>query len=80
MDHCRPAGDASKSRRSEGSAMFTIVLSSPTMSRLIEQIPSTANLRFLLSSTSTIGRITSGADVGSAPLAAPGANCLAYSN
>src|SRR3954468_1090733 len=38
MAHCRPDSGACRSRPMAGTAMFTIVLSSPTMSRLMQQM------------------------------------------
>jgi hypothetical protein len=38
ITHCRPATEACRSARSEGSAMFTIVVSRPTMNRLMQQM------------------------------------------
>ncbi|GAB3963632.1 hypothetical protein GCM10029978_022160 [Actinoallomurus acanthiterrae] len=38
MIHCRPETDAWISRWMEGRATFTIVLSRPTMNRLMQQI------------------------------------------
>ncbi|GAA3155620.1 hypothetical protein GCM10020001_094420 [Nonomuraea salmonea] len=42
MIHCRPETEAFRSRRMEGSAMFTIVLSRPTMNRLMQQMARTS--------------------------------------
>ncbi|GAA4634950.1 hypothetical protein GCM10023196_078530 [Actinoallomurus vinaceus] len=38
MIHCRPETEAWRSRWIEGRATFTIVLSRPTMNRLMQQI------------------------------------------
>ena len=38
MVHCSPDTEACSSRWIEGSAMFTIVLSRPTISRLMQQM------------------------------------------
>ena len=48
--HCSEDTEASRSVRSAGSAMFTIVTSSPTMNRLRQQIASTRSRRRWLSS------------------------------
>ncbi len=48
--HCRPDTEACRSRRMDGSATFTIVLSSPTMNRLMQQMASTSRRRRRLSS------------------------------
>jgi hypothetical protein len=47
--HCRPEIGACRSRRIDGSAMTTIVLSSPTMNRLRQQTARTSNRRARLS-------------------------------
>src|SRR6478609_9503080 len=48
--HCSPDTDACSSRPIDGSATFTIVLSRPTMNRLMQQMPSTSRRRRRLSS------------------------------
>jgi hypothetical protein len=45
MTHCRPETEAFRSRRMAGSAMFTIVLSRPTMNRLMQQMARTSMRR-----------------------------------
>jgi hypothetical protein len=52
--HCRLGTEAPRSRRREGSATLTIVLSMPTTSRLRQQIASTSRRRRALSSGTTI--------------------------
>ena len=52
MIHCGPDRDVCRSARSDGSAMFTIVLSSPTMNKLMQQIARMSmRLRWLTSGT-----------------------------
>src|SRR4051794_999773 len=45
MVHCRPDTEACRSVRIDGRAMFTIVLSSPTMNRLRQQMATTRTRR-----------------------------------
>ena len=52
--HCRPETDACRSCWMDGSATLTIVLSRPTMSRLMQQIARISALRRLLSSRPAI--------------------------
>ena len=47
--HCRPDTDECSSRPIDGSATFTIVLSRPTMNRLMQQIARTSIRRWRLS-------------------------------
>ena len=52
--HCSPDTDACSSRPIDGSATFTIVLSRPTMNRLMQQMPSTSRRRWRLSSGTAV--------------------------
>ena len=53
--HCRPDSEAWNPRPIEGRATFTMVTSSPTMRRLIEQISRMPMRRRRLSSPITVG-------------------------
>ncbi|GAA3567682.1 hypothetical protein GCM10022419_055620 [Nonomuraea rosea] len=55
MIHCRPETEAFRSRRMAGSAMFTIVLSRPTMNRLMQQMARTSIRRRGLSTEADEG-------------------------
>ena len=54
--HCSPASEEPSERWMAGSAMFTIVASSPTISRPVEQIASTRwRERFGVMSVTVVG-------------------------
>src|SRR5947209_5628458 len=54
MVHCSPDSEASRSRRIDGSATFTMVLSIDTMSRLLQQMSSTRTLRRAVMGTPSV--------------------------
>ena len=54
MIHCRPDTDECSSRPIDGSATFTIVLSSPTMNRLRQQMARMSRRRWRLRSGRTV--------------------------
>ena len=67
MIHCRPDTDECSSRPIDGSATFTIVLSRPTMNRLMQQMARTSIRRRGLSSGRAVHLGCAPGDAGPAP-------------